>query len=181
MTSTTTATITPTFTTTMTPDAGSKTYSFESTDDGWNTTSVAITSVGRSTNVAYSGTGSLAVGCSFTSDPTYYLGFVGKDFSSDPIDLRGKTITFHVYVPADLAAISPPYDVQLEFVDAIANAWVHLSGPTLASAGWNTLQFACPSTANYSYVNLITLTIEKGSNYTSANWSGTVYLDEISW
>jgi hypothetical protein len=182
-TSTVTATITPTFTSTITPDAGSKSYTFDSTDDSWNTVGGSVTCTARNTTGSYvlSGAGSLAVGCSFTSSPSFYIGFIGKYFLSNPIDLRGKTITFHVYVPSDLAAISPPYDVQLGFVDGIGNAWVRQNGPTLATAGWNTVQFTCPATANYSYANLITLTIEKGSGYSSANWAGNIYIDDISW
>ncbi len=90
-------------------------------------------------------------------------------------DVTDKIMSFNFWVPADLAPITPAYGTILWLYDT---TWRKIYGPDLASAGWNQLTFAVPSTVTYTTV--VSLQFYK-KDAASANWSGNVYYDDFSW
>ena len=144
-------------------------YGFESGTQGWASSGGMITGVSSSTAQAFTGTHSLAVQFSGTAADTRQV------FLNAPPIPAGKTVTFHVWVPAGsgLTAVQP-YVMQ----GAGGNyQWTGDYQPisTLTPGAWNTLTLTVPA-------NAVTPLFQTGVQFfTGGPWSGTCYVDAIGW
>ena len=171
-----TPTNTPTSTQTVTPIA--TVSHFASGLESWyrDVTGGGFTSIVYNSDPTYSAlgtTGSVQETCNFTS--TFSTGFLRKDFPSY-IDLTGRTIRAYIYVPATLATISAPYTAFIE-INSTSSGFT--SGPSvnLNTAGWTLVQYT-PSGVGENSVDRVIVGVYRNS---PNDWSGTMYIDEISW
>jgi hypothetical protein len=107
-------------------------------------------------------------------------------------NLTNRTVTIWVYVPAGLAAKSPGYyiDLWVQRPDVSSSPECHY-GPALNTAGWNEVKFVFKAystdpldgtTHDYQDVQVMYFAVENLVNgETPGDWSGTIYLDELSW
>jgi len=133
-----------------------------------------------------SGSSSVAIACDFkgqlgsskTTKGAFKINF------DEPIDLSGKILSVKVYVPEDLQAeqfISAPYGFKL-YIKTTDNwtwsdgGWVDI--PNTLQPGWNEIIFA-PIGVKEKETREIGIQISKGDN--SPDWSGTIYIDDISY
>jgi hypothetical protein len=180
LTATLTVTATATQTSTITPDTGSKSYDFEAGDHGWTSEGQAALNIwGWNSSAAHTGTGSFRMNCAFTT--TDYIASVIKDFSSAPVNLKGKTFTMWVYVPSTLGAIDPPYATMLYMGDS--TGWHSVNGPSLtASNTWQQVNISVPGVfSSEDNMYKVVFWIYKSDSLLTADWSGDVYVDDISW
>jgi hypothetical protein len=143
-------------------------YGFESGTEGWTATGAPLRAVSGSTSRAYSGTRSLAVPFSGTAG----RGTVVVPNASVP---RGATVTFRIWIPTGsrITAIQP---FALEGASGgwrYTGKWTAIS--SLQAGSWSTVTVTLPSASTTPLYQLgVELT-------TSGSWTGTVYLDGISW
>ncbi len=142
-------------------------YNFESGVQGWTyTPGGEVTGLSSSTAQAYTGAGdhSLAVSISATGSASQ------GPWVDSPSTPAGVTVTFHVWVPSGspLVALKP-------YIQDANWSWDGNWVGTFNVNAWNTVTVDVPSTAA---LPLHTLGIELEVNGT---WSGTVYLDAVSW
>ncbi len=149
--------------------ADSAQYNFESGTQGWATSGGMITSVASSTANAYAGTHSLAVSFNGSGSDTQ------QAYVSNPSTPAGKVVTFHVWFPAGskITAIQP-YVQQ-----GASGGWTwtgnYQSVSNLTAGAWNTITVTVPS-------NAVTPLYQLGVQFfTNAAWTGTCYVDSISW
>lgn len=140
-------------------------YNFESGTQGWTSSGSPITGVATSTAQHYAGAQSLAVS---------FNGAAGNAMAdvASPSAGAGKTITFHVWIPSgsQITAIQP-YVLDDNW------AWTgnYQAIGNLHTNAWNTLTVTVPS-------NAATPLQQLGVQFfTGATWSGTCYVDSISW
>lgn len=143
-------------------------YGFETGTETWTTSSAQLRAVSASTSRAYSGTRSLAVPFSGTSG----TGTVFVPGASVP---RGATVTFRVWIPTGSRITS----IQPFALEGATGGWRYTGKWTaissLQASAWSTVTVTLPST---STTPLFQLGVEFT---TSGSWTGTVYLDGISW
>jgi hypothetical protein len=146
-------------------------YHFEcGATQGWTSGGGIITSIASSRTRAFQGTSSLAI--NITGAPN---GLNQVHAGSGALPGAGAVVTFHVWIPAGSSLISvQPYVQQ----GAAGNwewtgTWRSISD--LTASAWNTITVTVPSTA---VVPLNELGLELA---TSGAWTGTVYLDAITW
>lgn len=144
-------------------------YNFELGTQGWASTTVSITGVSSSTARVWAGSRSLAVTLGGTA--------AGKStvFVSNPPVTAGKTVSFRVWVPAS-SRIS---GVQPYVLQGAAGNWQWTGSWTGSTAlktnDWNTVTVQVPA-------NAVTPLSQLGIEFfTDAAWSGTVYVDSVSW
>jgi hypothetical protein len=137
------------------------------------------------------GAGSVKCACSLseTSNPQQ-IGIFFQQFSSNQ-NLTNRTVTIWVYVPADLAALTPScYNMDLIIQRASMTNQDTFYGPALNTAGWNQVKYVIPaystdtnnSTHDYHDVSIMYFAIENNTSPTlPAPWSGAIYFDELSW
>ena len=142
-------------------------YNFESGTQAWTSDGAPIAALARSTARAFAGTSSLAV---------TFKGAAGSPsaFVRSPGALAGKTVSFRIWVPSGsgITAVQP-YALQ-----GAAGGWGWTGNwravSSLTANAWNTLTVNVPANA----AALDQLGIEFTTNKT---WSGTVYVDAVTW
>ncbi|CAN5607927.1 glycoside hydrolase family 44 protein [soil metagenome] len=143
-------------------------YDFESSTQSWVSGGAPITSVGTSATQHFSGTKSLKVGFSGAAGTSAVN--VGS-----PATPAGATVTFHVWIPSgsQITAIQP-YVQQ-----GSGGGWLWTGSyktiGQLTTNAWNTITVAVPSNAVMPLYQL-------GVQFTTgATWTGTCYVDAVSW
>lgn len=143
-------------------------YGFESGTEGWAASGGQLRGVSTSTSRAYAGTRSLAVSFSGTSG-------TGMAVVSNVSVPRGATVTFRVWIPSGSRITS----IQPFALEGEASGWRYTGRWTaignLKTGTWNTVTVTLPSA---STTPLHQLGVEFTTN---GSWTGTVYLDGISW
>jgi hypothetical protein len=139
-------------------------YNFETDSQGWGASGSQIAGVATSGAQHFAGNQSLAVNFNGTSGGASSAYLNGVDVTA------GTTITFHVWIPNS----SPITTLQPYLQD---DNWNWTSGyyGSLTANAWNTITVTVPPTA-------ITPLQELGIEFTtSAAWTGTCYVDSVSW
>ena len=143
-------------------------YGFETGTDQWTASGSPLRAVSTSTTRASAGTRSLAVPFSGTAG----TGMVVVPNASVP---RGATVTFRVWIPSGsrITAIQP------FALEGAAGGWRYTGRWTgiasLQANAWNTVTVTLPSA---STTPLYQLGVEVT---TSGSWTGTIFLDGITW
>lgn len=143
-------------------------YSFESGTSSWVSAGAPIASVASSTARAYAGTRSLAVN---------FNGPAGTQAVrvSSPATPGGATVTFRVWIPSGsrISAVQP-YALQGASGNwAWTGNWRAVS--SLTANAWNTITVTVPS-------NAATPLWELGVQFTTdGTWTGTAYIDSVTW
>jgi hypothetical protein len=143
-------------------------YGFESGTEGWVASGAQIRAVSTSPTRAYAGTRSLAVSFSGTSG-------TGLAVVSNVSVPRGATVTFRVWIPSGSRITSiQPFGLEGEASGwRYTGRWTAISN--LKTGTWNTVTVTLPSTSTTPLHQL-------GVEFTtSGTWTGTVFLDGISW
>ncbi len=143
-------------------------YDFESSTQSWVSGGAPITSVGTSATQHFNGTKALSVGLSGAAGTaTVNVG--------SPVTPAGTTVTFHVWIPSgsQITAIQP-YVQQ-----GSGGGWLwtgtYKSIGQLTTNAWNTITVTVPS-------NAVTPLFQLGVQFTTgAAWTGTCYVDAVSW
>ncbi len=139
-------------------------YNFETDPQGWAASGNEIAGVATSTTKHYAGNQSLAVNFNGTAGGT---STVSLDSAVVPV---GATVTFHVWIPAGHAIST----VEPWMQDKDWN-WTQTWYGSFTANAWNTFTLTVPSTATTPF-NAFGLRFT-----TSAGWTGTCYIDSISW
>ncbi len=144
-------------------------YNFEAGTQGWRSSGGMVVGVSGSSAQAFAGLGSLAVVFNGGTGQTQHVSVAA------PATPAGRTITFHVWIPAGSRIVSvQPYALQ-----GAAGGW-RWSGnwkaiSSLTAGAWNTIMVAVPSTA-------VTPLDQLGVEFTTNGaWSGTCYVDTVGW
>ncbi|MCY1082269.1 hypothetical protein [Archangium lansingense] len=163
------STTTPTPTPTPTPGPDTATYSFESGTQGWTFSGALVKGVTASTAKAYAGSRSLAVTMGGTAAGMSRVSVLNAAVPA------GRTVSFRVWIPAGSRITGlQPYVQQGSTGGWLwTGAWV---APTSLKAGdWSTVTVKLPTNA-VSPLHQLGLEL-----FTDAAWSGTVYVDSVSW
>jgi len=150
------------------PQSTGPQYDFESSTQGWTSGGAPIASVATSTTQHFSGTHSLAVNISGAAGSG--LAYVGS-----PTTTAGKTVTFHVWIPSSsqITSIQPYVQQGASGGWTWTGTWVGIG--SLTKNGWNTITVTVPS-------NAVTPLYQLGVQFTTgATWTGTCYVDSVSW
>ncbi len=138
-------------------------YNFESDPQGWAAGGNEISGVAVSSAKAYAGNRSLAVSFIGTAGGTSTVSLDGLFVPA------GATVTFRVWIPSGSTISS----IKPWMQDANWN-WTE-SGGSFTPNAWSTLTLTVPSTATAPFVHF-------GLRFTTtAAWTGTCYIDSISW
>ncbi len=139
-------------------------FNFESSSQGWIASGSQISGVAVSSVQAYVGNQSLAVNFNGSTAGTS-AALVGN------VSLTaGSTITFHVWIPA-----GSPVNVLQPYLMDYNWGWTSSWYGSLTPGAWNTVTLTVPTTA-------VTPLQELGVQFsTTAAWTGTCYIDSISW
>jgi len=139
-------------------------YNFETDSQGWMASGSQIAGVATSTTRHFAGKQSLAVNFNGTAAGTSSA-YVGNADTT-----AGATITFHVWIPSGSKVTSlQPYLQDYNW------AWTAGWDGNLTANAWNTITITVPPTAT-------TPLKELGIEFTtSAAWSGTCYIDSVTW
>jgi hypothetical protein len=144
-------------------------YNFESGAQGWASTGSGISGVASSTAEAFQGTHSLAVTVAESAAGSPIVAV------SSPTTPAGATVTFHVFVPTG-SGISA---VQPFVLQGASGNWTWTGNwqaiGSLKAGAWNAITVPVPSNA---VMPLNELGIEFS---TSGAWTGTVFVDSVSW
>lgn len=144
-------------------------YHFEQDAQGWSGSDPTVTGVASSTTQMYAGTRSLAVNLSFSG-----AGDSTAVRVSSPSVPAGAKVTFRLWVP-----INNGIDWVQTYAQEGASTWRWTGGTqrksyNLSEAGWNTLEVTVPST----WSPLASMGLEF---HGAKTWTGTVYIDSVSW
>jgi len=139
-------------------------FNFETDLQGWVGGGGIISGVATSTAQHYAGRQSLAVNFNGTASGSSSVS-VGN-----VVVPAGSNITFQVWIPSGSQITSlQPYLQDYNW------AWTSSVYGSLTPNAWNTITLTVPSTAVSAFHNL-------GIQFaTSAAWSGTCYIDSVSW
>jgi hypothetical protein len=139
-------------------------FNFESDSQGWVGGGGIISGLATSTTQSYAGRQSLAVNFNGSSSGSSII------YVQSTVVAPGQTITFHVWIPSGSKISS----IQPYIQD---HNWNATSGnnASLAANAWNTFTLTVPQTAVTPFQNLAI------QFNTSAGWTGTCYVDSISW
>jgi hypothetical protein len=144
-------------------------YNFESGTQGWASTGGMITGVSQSSAQKFAGSSSLAVS---------FHGAAGdkqEAYVSSPSTPAGKTVTYHIWIPAGskITAVQPFVQQGSGGGWTWTGNWQPIGN--LKTGAWNTLTVTVPS-------NAVTPLFRLGVEFTTnAAWTGTCYVDSISW
>ncbi|QSQ26398.1 carbohydrate binding domain-containing protein [Pyxidicoccus parkwayensis] len=143
-------------------------YGFESGTEQWAASGAPVKAVSSSTARAYSGTRSLAVPFSGTSG-------TGMAVVSSAAVPNGATVTFRVWIPSGSSITS----IQPFTLEGAAGGWRYTGKWTgianLQANAWNTVTVKMPTGSTTPLYQL-------GVEFTtSGSWTGTAYLDGITW
>jgi len=149
-----------------TPPADGAQYNFESSGQGWAISGAPLTGAASSTARAFAGTHALAV--SVGGNGTAQVA------ASSPLPGPGKVVTFHVWIPSGSGLAS----LQPFVLQGASGNWTWTgtwrAASSLTANAWNTIQVTVPANA----APLFQLGVQVA---TSTSWTGTVYVDTISW
>jgi hypothetical protein len=153
-------------TTTVPTDPIPASYDFDTSSQGWLSGGSPVSSVARSTDRAFAGTGSLKVTLGTAA---------GDGFAKvlNPAVVAGATVTFHVWVPAGskLSAIQPYVLQGAGGGWAWSGTWRAAS--SLQLGAWNTLTLQVPANA--------AALAELGVVFTTSGGTGfSAYVDSVS-
>ncbi|HEU6447322.1 MAG TPA: cellulase family glycosylhydrolase, partial [Verrucomicrobiae bacterium] len=139
-------------------------YSFETDPQDWTGGGGIISGVATSTTQHFAGRQSLAVNFNGSSSGSSTVYLNGVDITP------GATITFHVWIPGGSQITSiQPYMQDYNWNTTWGNS------SSLTANAWNTFTLTVPQTATAPLQYLV---IEF---WTRAAWTGTCYIDSISW
>jgi len=143
-------------------------YHFENGTQSWSSSGAPITGIAASTTRAFAGTSSLAV---------TFNGAAGSPtvFVRTPATPAGATISFRVWLPSGSAITA----VQPYVLQGASGGWAwtgsYRAASSLTTNAWNTINVTVPVSAK---TPLDQLGVEFTTNKT---WSGTAYIDAVSW
>ncbi|HWD38500.1 MAG TPA: glycoside hydrolase family 44 protein, partial [Fimbriimonas sp.] len=143
-------------------------YDFESGVQSWTKSGAPISSVAQSTTQHFSGTHSLAVNISGAAGSA-------NAYIASPTTPAGKTVTFHVWIPSgsQITSIQPYVQQGSGGGWTWTGTWKAIG--TLSTNAWNTITVTVPSNAVMPLYQL-------GVQFTTgATWTGTCYIDSVSW
>jgi len=151
-----------------TPSPDPAQYNFEGSPQGWTDSGGLITNIGASLGAHYLGAYALAVDIAATGSDQQ-LAYV-----LSPAVNPGQTVTFHVWLPlgCNLSGIQPYVLQNATGGWTWTGAWLNVSSLTLGA--WNTVTVTVPANASPLY------SLGVQFNF-SASWSGTCYIDSVSW
>lgn len=153
------------FSTVVHAQADSAQYNFESGAQGWTPTGAAISSAATSSARSWAGASALTVQFS-AAGPA-----VGQQVSvPKPGNLKGQTITFHVFLPAGAAIAA--VKVFAEEQRTVNGNRQPISALTLGA--WNTLNVTVPARA--SPITRLGVEFE-----TSGEFVGVIFVDSVGW
>jgi hypothetical protein len=164
--------------------SGTGSYGWETAGsaDGWavngNPSAGADTAIAQSTAQASAGAGSLAV--TFTSLPAAASASApsSRQVGIDKPNLFcGQTVTFKVWIPAGAGAAG--LKVQPFVHSDNFGKWNASDYSTVTEDGWSTVTYVVPSTINSLGIQRMGLNFSNTS--TTAAYSGTAYVDAVSW
>jgi len=143
-------------------------YQFEGDAQGWQASGSPITSVVNSTNRAADGTHALAI---------QFDGAAGSPsaFVAAPSIPAGATVSLKVWIPAGsaISAIQPFVLQDASGGWTWTSAWLPIE--SLRTNDWNTVALTLPS-------NATTPLFQLGVQFiTNASWTGTAYVDAVTW
>ncbi|HRU39299.1 MAG TPA: hypothetical protein P5511_05435, partial [Candidatus Goldiibacteriota bacterium] len=103
------------------------------------------------------------------------------------INMTGRTITFHIYVPAGLVDTTNPYGVKVYAQNKSwqwKDMWFNITGSGWQTYSWNVS--GAYNTCQWTDCNDATEVIQIGveitkSNASSPDFTGTLYFDEIAY
>ena len=139
-------------------------FNFETDPQGWSANGGQIAGVATSTARCFAGRQSLAVNFNGTAAGTSSVSV------NNVAAATGTTITFHVWIPG-----GSPVTVLQPYLQDYNWAWTAGRYANLAANAWNTITLTIPPNATTPLKQL-------GVKFTtSAAWSGTSYLDSVTW
>jgi hypothetical protein len=144
-------------------------YNFESSAQSWTHSGGIISSVARSTTRAFSGSASLAVNLSGAAAGSQ------QAYVASPSTPAGRTVTYHVWIPtgSQITSIQPYVQQGAGGGWLWTGSWRSIS--SLTAGAWNTITVTVPS-------NAVTPLYQLGVQFsTGAAWTGTCYVDTVSW
>jgi hypothetical protein len=141
-------------------------YNFESSTQGWTASGAPLTGAASSTARAFAGTRSLAVSVGGAGTARVAV--------SSPAAGPGKVVSFRLWVPSGSGLSSlQPFALQGASGNwAWTGSWRAIS--SLTANAWNTVQVTVPANA----APLFQLGVEVA---TGSSWTGTLYVDAVSW
>jgi aryl-phospho-beta-D-glucosidase BglC (GH1 family) len=155
--------------TTTVANSDSAQYNFETGTQSWTSTGGMICGLSSSTTQAVAGTHALAVAINSTGSGSQQV------YISAPSTAAGKTITFHVWIPSGSAISSIQPYVQQGSAGSYAWTGNWQAIGSLQTNAWNTLTVTVPSNAATPLNSL-------GVQFSSSGaWTGTCYIDSVSW
>jgi len=146
-------------------------FSFDAGLEDWYAENPGLMTLTYTDVTKYAGTGAIKAACIFpdASDRIVFR----KDFST-AVDVENNTITFKVYVPADLAGLTVKYQSVLWY-EKYSN-WRTVAGPQVTTSGWSDFSFYF---SGYSPMTTTVLALEIKRPATGDAWSGDLYFDHI--
>ena len=139
-------------------------FNFETDLQGWQGGGGIISGVATSTAQHYAGRQSLAVNFNGTASGSSSVS-VGN-----VVVPAGANITFHIWIPSgsQITTVQP-------YLQDFNWTWTSSVYGSLTANAWNTITLTVPSTAVSAFHNL-------GIQFATSNaWSGTCYIDSVSW
>jgi hypothetical protein len=143
-------------------------YGFESSAQSWVSGGAPIASVASSTDRAFAGAASLKMN---------FSGGAGAQeaFVANPSTPAGRTVTFRIWFPAG----SPITSIQPYALQGASGGWAWTgtwrATSSLTAGQWNTITVAVPT-------NAVTPLAQLGVEFvTNASWTGSAYVDSVSW
>ncbi len=141
-------------------------YDFETDAQGWTSNGGIVSSLNTSTAQHANGAKALAVNLSGA-------GF-GTAFVRNPTVPSGKTITFKVWIPSGSSLVG----IQPFAMESAKGDWTFIGGwhpvAQLTTNAWNTITVTLPPKSPPLY--------QLGVQFVSTSaWSGTCYVDAVSW
>jgi len=141
-------------------------HNFEAGAQGWAISGAPLTGAASSTARAFAGTHALAV--SVAGNGTAQVA------ATAPLPGPGKVVTFHVWIPSGSGLAS----LQPFVLQGASGNWTWTgnwrAASSLTANAWNTIQVTVPAAA----APLSQLGVQVA---TSTTWTGTVYVDSVSW
>ena len=143
-------------------------FNFETDSQYWAASGSQIAGVATSTTQHFAGNQSLAVNFNGTAAGTSsaYVNNMGENLAVT----AGTTITFHVWIASGskITALQP-------YLQDYNSAWTSSWYGNLTANAWNTITLTVPTTA-------VTPLKQLGIQFiTSAAWTGTCYIDSVTW
>ena len=143
-------------------------FNFETDSQYWAASGSQIAGVATSTTQHFAGNQSLAVNFNGTAAGTSsaYVNNMGENLAVT----AGTIITFHVWIASGskITALQP-------YLQDYNSAWTSSWYGNLTANAWNTITLTVPTTA-------VTPLKQLGIQFiTSAAWTGTCYIDSVTW